>query len=153
MQIYTKILIGMAVGAIVGLTLGPTSTFLTPDLYKIDDASSVELYTAPDGQSIEMPNCAGGSGGCVKLRLMLGEQIQGEVQDLSGKQHTVPTFTKVEFTVTRRLALRMGGDLSSLGVKAAGETATAWLKMKNTPLDAGVLTTPIPISNFEIESF
>jgi Na+/H+-dicarboxylate symporter len=148
MQIYTKILIGMAVGATIGLTLGPTSTFLTPDLYKIDDASSIELRTEPGGDVIALPACAEGKGGCIKLRLIKGEQVEGEVRDKAGESHTVTTYTKVEFKVTRRLALRMTEDeLKPLGVKAAGETATAWLKMENTPLDSGVLTTPIPISN------
>ena len=146
MQIYTKILIGMAVGAVLGLTLGPTSTMLTPDLFKIEDASSITLESEPNGARLELPSCTGGPNGCIKLRLMVLDQLMGEVADKAGTKYEVPTHTKVEFEVTRKLALVMG-DLTPLGVKAAGETATAWLVMKNTALDAGVLTTPIPISD------
>ena len=46
MQIYTKILIGMVVGAVIGLALGPQSRFLEHDFYKINDATSVELRFA-----------------------------------------------------------------------------------------------------------
>ncbi|MEC8023207.1 MAG: dicarboxylate/amino acid:cation symporter, partial [Myxococcota bacterium] len=146
MQIYTKILIGMAVGAALGLTLGPTSTMLTPDLFKIEDASRITLESEPNGARLELPSCTGGKKGCIQLRLMVLDQLMGEVADKAGTKYAVPTHTKVEFEVTRKLALVMG-DLTPLGVKAAGETATAWLVMKNTALDAGVLTTPIPISD------
>ena len=44
MQIYTKVLIGMAVGAAVGIFLGPKSEFLSKDTYKVTDASMVEIY-------------------------------------------------------------------------------------------------------------
>ena len=44
MQIYTKILIGMAVGVLIGLTLGPKSSFLTPDLYTVPSSENPPLF-------------------------------------------------------------------------------------------------------------
>jgi Na+/H+-dicarboxylate symporter len=44
MQIYTKILIGMVVGVIIGLTLGPKSSFLPKDLYRVPNASSTKNF-------------------------------------------------------------------------------------------------------------
>ena len=47
MQLYTKILIGMVVGALVGLLLGPNSLFLTHDVYAIRDASQIVFQQTP----------------------------------------------------------------------------------------------------------
>ncbi|MEZ4272680.1 MAG: hypothetical protein R3C68_14990 [Myxococcota bacterium] len=44
MQIYTKILIGMAAGAFIGLILGPNSAFLAQDTYRVPDASQLDLF-------------------------------------------------------------------------------------------------------------
>ena len=43
MQLYTKVLIGMGVGAAIGILLGPKSEFLEADTYQVTDASRIEL--------------------------------------------------------------------------------------------------------------
>ena len=51
MKIYTKILIGMAVGVVVGFTLGPNSALLTHDLIEVTNPARVKLLDAPGGTS------------------------------------------------------------------------------------------------------
>ena len=133
MQIYTKILIGMAVGAVVGLTLGPNSSFLAHDRYKVGDAASAEVYLdreKPDTR-LKLPSGTG-------LDFTQLELIEGEVSDSTGAQHTVPTWVKVEFRISERLALRDEGEVLRKQVnKRTGERVTAWLKLQQVPIDGG----------------
>ena len=50
MQIYTKILIGMAVGVAIGIFAGPKSSFLDKDVYRYTASTSTNgrLMTAGD---------------------------------------------------------------------------------------------------------
>lgn len=48
MQLYTKILIGMLVGVVLGLLIGPNSSILPQDSVHL--ASSVQVYDAPNGK-------------------------------------------------------------------------------------------------------
>lgn len=143
MQIYTKILIGMAVGAVVGLTLGPNSSFLAHDRYKVGDAASAEVYLdreKPDTR-LKLPSGTG-------LDFTQLELIEGEVSDSTGAQHTVPTWVKVEFRISERLALRDEGEVLRKQVnKRTGEMVTAWLKLQQVPIDGGgIQTLPVPVS-------
>jgi len=140
MQIYTKILIGMAVGAVLGLTLGPTSTFLDHDLYKVAHAGKVRLFQDKDApkSELKLPD--------VELELIALETENGKVADEAGKEHEVPVWVKVEFKISKQLALKDEGALKQLKARA-GDKVTVWLKLKNKALEEGVLTTPTPISS------
>jgi len=78
MQIYTKILIGMLVGVVIGLTLGPKSSFLPKDLYRVPNASSTKNYRF-----------------FVDVK---AEQSDAMRTDADGKKHPVSTLDFAEIT-------------------------------------------------------
>lgn len=149
MQVYTKILIGMAVGAVVGLTLGPNSSLLEHDRYKLRDSSTVEIYLdRSDPQSrLELPTIPGKARG-VPLDFEASEVVTEQVTDATGAKIEVPMWVKGTFTITERLALLdESGALRERVGKRAGEQVTAWLKLSQIPLDGGgIQTTPMPVS-------
>jgi len=49
MQIYTKIFIGMALGVVLGFTLGPRSSLLEKDLLLVNDPGDLVLLSSPGG--------------------------------------------------------------------------------------------------------
>ena len=48
MKLYNQILIGMAIGAVIGLTVGPKAAWLPKDTYFIDQAKTIALHPRPD---------------------------------------------------------------------------------------------------------
>lgn len=144
MQVYTKILIGMAVGAVIGLTLGPNSSLLDHDLYKFKNGARAELYLdrADPATRIEFP--AG-----VPLDFQATEVVTGEVVDATGARITVPLWVAGTFEITSRLALLdESGEFRKRVGKRSGERVVAWLKLQQIPLDGGgIQTTPVPVSS------
>ncbi len=143
MQVYTKILIGMAVGAVIGLTLGPNSSLLEHDRYSYKDARRAELYLdrADPGSRLTLP-------GKAPLDLAVQEVVRGEVPDATGAQVEVVQWVRVDFPITEKLALldEDGAFRERVG-KRSGERVTAWLKLQQIPLDGGgIQTAPQPIS-------
>ncbi len=150
MKIYTKILIGMGVGAIVGLTLGPKSAFLEADLYKIDDASKIKLYTDPDDpdSALPIPKKAKAENK-VSLELTALETRTTTKVDKNNEPHELPSMVRVEFEFTKQLALldKTGKLRDALGNPKAGDKVEAWLPIQNTELEGGgFVSTPEPIS-------
>jgi Na+/H+-dicarboxylate symporter len=165
MQIYTKILLGMVVGATLGLTVGPESSFLPHDLYKLGDASKVTLLLDKDDPStaLSLPPVA--------LHLSLDEVEEGPVADQSGNEHTVPVRAKVQFTLSKQFVLvdssdprnqepdpskrrlpllaeaEEGNPAGPLAGKAAGDVIEAYLVFTHTALASSVITAPEPISS------
>ena len=142
MQIYTKILLGMFVGAVIGLTLGPTSTFLEHDLYPVKNASSVTIRLDVDQPEsrLELPD--------VPLEFHVLERRTGTMTDSVGESHTVVEWVRVQFEFTRKLGLKdNGGTLrQKLGVKP-DHKVTAWLEIRNKALNGGGFQAiPAPIS-------
>ncbi|MCB9541757.1 MAG: dicarboxylate/amino acid:cation symporter [Myxococcales bacterium] len=144
MQVYTKILIGMAVGAVIGLTLGPNSSLLDHDLYKFKNGARAELYLdrADPATRIELP-------GGVPLDFQATEVVTGEVVDATGARITAPLWVAGSFELTSRLALLdESGELRKRVGKRSGERVVAWLKLQQIPLDGGgIQTTPVPVSS------
>ena len=148
MKIYTKILIGMVVGAMVGLFVGPRSSFLEHDLYKVKDGSSIELRLSADdpGSKLELPKD-------VPLALAAKETLYEQVKDSDGAVHKVPHRVRVEFTYHRQLVLRDRDGKLKRQVAAAydnpepGTRLQAWLILKHKPLRGDVLVTPEPVSS------
>ena len=66
MQIYTKILIGMAIGVIIGVFAGPKSTFLDADLYRTTVSSSDTNLAMPLGNHLKARWTTVGTGACPK---------------------------------------------------------------------------------------
>jgi Na+/H+-dicarboxylate symporter len=144
MKIYTKILIGMAVGAIIGLTLGPKSGFLEHDSYEIEKASGVTLLADKDNPESKL-NLPASS----PLNLRVQETAYAEVTDGNGKVHRLPAFVRVQFKFSKKMSLAdKDGSLSkALGDAKVGSKVEAWLVMEHRPLDSGdILVFPIPVS-------
>ncbi len=144
MKIYTKILIGMAVGAIIGLTLGPKSGLLKHDSYQIEKASSVTLLTDRDNPESRLNLPASTS-----LNLSVKESIVKEVTDGNGKVQKLAAYERVEFAFTKKMSLsdKDGSLAASLGGAEVGSKVSAWLVMEHRRLDSGdILVFPIPVS-------
>ncbi len=144
MQIYTKILIGMVVGSLLGIFLGPNSLFLTHDLYKIPDPARVVFQQDPADQSsrVQLP-------GSIPIRMRLLETRREKRQNLIGEETEVPVWAKVRFPFSRKLALAdQSGQLSQrFGLASSSSEITGWLQINTTPLESGGFTSsPRPIS-------
>lgn len=154
MQVYTKILIGMLVGAVLGLTLGPKSAFLEADLYKVTGWDRLELRTDRNDPATEFrlpapkkkPN-----GEITPLRFPIRETTFETKTDPSGEVHEVADWSRVRLTYSQALSLRdtdqkLRKQLSLAGV---GDTKEVWLKLEQTPLNSGgYMVWPVPISGF-----
>ncbi len=138
MQLYTKILIGMAVGTVVGLTVGPKSTFLDHDLYQIDDASKVTFvrdYHPNRGAPTEtLPFPPGAAVDFKQLDLAFATKT-----DLLGQKYEVVVAVLGRFKFTKKLALRdkNGSLASALGNPDLGDSRDAWLLVEQMPLKSG----------------
>lgn len=141
MQIYTKILIGMAVGAVIGLTLGPRSAFLEADLYRLKGPSAV-LLLDPDRPETRLELPPG------DVRLKQREVVTSDFVDPRGQPWVLPVRARVTFAVSDRMLLAGGTLVERLGHPTPGTEVSAWLLIKNTPLEGGgFLSSPSPISS------
>ena len=146
MQLYTKILIGMVVGALVGLLLGPNSLFLTHDVYAIRDASQIVFQQNPANASSRVQMPAG-----VPIQMRLLETTFEQHPDLLGEERKVPVWAKVRFPFSQRLALADQSDhiRQQLGAISPGGAVEGWLQISRTPLEGGGFAfSPRPISRF-----
>jgi Na+/H+-dicarboxylate symporter len=144
MQIYTKVLIGMVVGAAVGICLGPKSEFLTKDTYKVHDASQVAIYRDRDDPETRVSLPEG-----VSLDFQALEIVRAELEDSVGRRHTVPTWAHVRFRFTQELGLNDtdGAVREQLGDPEPMSWVTVWLEIENIALPSGGFTSvPEPIS-------
>ena len=150
MQIYTKILIGMGVGAVIGLTLGPTSELLEHDLYKVEQAGSVTLLADPDDPDSALPIPPKAT-----LRLEVLEQRTVRVEDARGVEHEVPRAARVRFKMNERMALldrddalkKRFADPATGQLPRIGSEMEGWLLIEHTPLPGGdFVITPMPVS-------
>ncbi len=146
MQLYTKILIGMVGGALVGLLLGPNSLFLTHDVYAVRDASQIVFQQNPADTSSRVQLPAG-----VPIQMRLLETTFEQYPDLLGQERAVPVWAKVRFPFSQRLALadQSGHIRQQLGVISPGGAVEGWLQISRTPLEGGGFAfSPRPISRF-----
>ncbi len=109
MQLYTKILIGMAVGVVLGIAVGPNSFLLPRDGVRL--AGDVEVLSAPDGGR-PMPLAAG----VERMRLL--DELPGD-----------PAWIQVGWTLRGADLLRLQND----GVEEAagvhpGTELTGWVR-------------------------
>jgi Na+/H+-dicarboxylate symporter len=146
MQVYTKIMIGMGVGAVIGLTLGPNSILLDKNAYRINDPSAIDLCTerANLATRVELPSSRGVVARSSPVS-MLFEVLAIEFEERSdalGISHTVPTWAQVRFELKRAIAIR-DRDQSirkALGGAKVGDRVEAWLRIENIPVESGGFT-------------
>ncbi len=146
MQIYTKILIGMAIGAVIGLVAGPKSPFLDKDLYTIS-SGSVQLYASlNEAGDFETPLPLPSG---LALRLPLLETKIASFTTDGGATAEGPVAAKVRLRIDNRLVLRDTESALSdaLGGIKSGQKADVWLAIDRAPLDGGGFAYfPQPIS-------
>lgn len=135
MQIYTKILIGMAVGVAAGLTIGPKSDLLEHDLYTAKAGMvTLQFDKGEAASSVKLKR--------VELPLRQIEALTVERVDKKDVKHTVVDWVKVRFKVNERMLL-MGGEAFKKQLESRkiaprpGAEVIAWLKIDNIPLDGG----------------
>ena len=144
MQLYTKILIGMVVGALVGLLLGSNSLLLTHDVYAIRDAAQIVFQQNPADASSRVQLPAG-----VPIQMRLLETTFEQHPDLLGQKRAVPVWAKVRFPLSQRLVLadQSGHIRQQLGEISPGGAVEGWLQISRTPLEGGGFAfSPRPIS-------
>ena len=144
MQLYTKILIGMVVGVVIGLTLGPNSPLLSHNLYKIADASQVHFQRdRTDADSaITLPRGAA-------LHFMAEETLTETRVDSTDQSSQIPVWVRGHFSYSRSLALRdpSGTVHTALGSPRMGEAVEGWLRIESQPLSSGgFVLSPRPMS-------
>jgi len=144
MKIYTKILIGMAVGAILGLTLGPKSGLLEHNSYKVSKPSQVVLLTDKDN-----PESALSISSKEPLTLRTVETVYKDVTDKNGKTLKLAAFVRVKFKFTKKMSLgdKDGSLSAALNDAKAGDKVEAWLVIEHRELASGdILALPEPVS-------
>jgi proton glutamate symport protein len=151
-QVYTKILIGMIVGAVLGLLLGPNSALLEADVYKVTAWERLDLRIDRDDPAtvVQLP-AKRPDGKSRPLRLTILEVVEEERIDKLGESHVVPTWSRVALDWDRGLALRdADGSLHArLGRPAMGDRVELWLEHEHTALESGgLMVWPVPISGF-----
>ena len=123
-KIYTKILIGMGVGAVIGLTLGPKSSFLEHDLYKVADASKATMLVDVDDPGTELQFPAKSA-----VNLKVSETRVETKTDKQGGKYELPVAVRGTFEFDKKLSLRdKSGELAkALGDPKVGDEVEAWL--------------------------
>jgi proton glutamate symport protein len=149
-KVYTKILIGMGVGAVIGLTIGPTSTFLEPDTYKVEAAGAVTVLADPDDPDSALPIPPK-----APLRLEVLETRTVVERDATGAEHELPSMARVRFELSERIALldkndalkQRAADPSTGRPAQIGDAIEGWLVIERKPLTGGdFMVSPQPIS-------
>lgn len=117
MQLYTKILIGMAVGVILGFLLGPNSAVLPHDGVKLISSAKIVESTENEAPVVDF------SQGVRRARIL---ETQGDAQ-------TEGSWFRVEWTVTTADVLRF-----QKAAKASKDTSKKTLPGKGTALSGWV---------------
>ncbi len=102
----------MAVGVVLGFTLGPNSNLLKADLLEVSDPSALKLLAAPGGN---------GTG------LML-PKVATRLSILEERGHGRSRYYKVAFTLTKRHALK-----DKTGKLKPGARHEAWVEASTVP--------------------
>ncbi len=159
MQLYTKILIGMVVGVVVGLCFGPNAALLEHDLYYYSNGKHAPLYL---GQDL---NQAPVNLGSSPLKLFILEHQEGDLSDAQGKAFTVKgksaqgkTWAQVELKLRAQQLLGDNGTKLKEQLKThlkqsdeikVGQKIKLWLKIPYVQLKEGALVAQkSPISSW-----
>jgi len=135
---YQKILIGIAVGALFGLMLGPQSLVLKKDTLHVTVPEKMTIYRSPDGQGVTLP-----SGPPVNLEIR--EKVSAEGQEwykvswkISARQlldsKILEVFSHNEPSV--EVTKKKKGASEKL---KAGDVVTAFVKVSEAPPKASSL--------------
>jgi Na+/H+-dicarboxylate symporter len=89
--IYTKIFIGMAVGAILGFMLGPRSTLLEQDEIYVAAPRKLELLSAPGGG---------------RIRQSIPDKVPVRMAILETRHHKKDLYFKVAIVISKRQVMK-----------------------------------------------
>lgn len=126
MKIYTKIFIGMALGVVVGFTLGPNAALLPKDVVFLQDPGKLTLLVGPGGaeRGIQFPDK---KKGVPALKLKILEQ----------RPHGDTTYFRVQLAIKKELLVFMGRDQRSriYGADRAkpGKLVEGWVDSRSLP--------------------
>ncbi len=144
MQIYTKILVGMGVGALIGLLWGPNSALLDKDTYRANDPSALGLFVNRDdpGSVIKLPAPPPGKvdrHSPVATLFRVQETIFEDRVDRVGETHHIPVWSRVTFNFSKEIAIRDrdGSIAVALGGPEIGARVEAWLHIDAIPVKGG----------------
>ena len=129
----------MAVGAIVGLTLGPQSVLLEKDTYRLSDLSQYEIRTDRKDPStvLAVPQN-------IPATLRILETHLAVRKDMRGEAVEVPIAARVKLGLSKKSALQ---DRTGMLSKVLEEGVTPWILIVHTPLEGGGFAiSPQPIS-------
>ncbi|MAD61385.1 MAG: hypothetical protein CMH49_07735, partial [Myxococcales bacterium] len=90
MQLYTKILIGMVFGVVIGLCFGPNAALLEHDLYYYSNGKNAPLYLTQDLNKESLNLGAG------PLKLFVIKHQEGELSNIEGKPFKVEEPQKAQ---------------------------------------------------------
>lgn len=147
MQLYTKILIGMVFGVIVGLCFGPNAALLEHDLYYYSHGKSASLHLSEDSNSEALQL----GEGPLKLSLISHQEgmlttRQGEViKDQKGEPILGIAWAQVELKLNPQMLLSERGEKLKTQLKThlkvekikVGQRVKLWLKIPYTQLEGG----------------
>lgn len=160
MQLYTKILIGMVVGVVIGLCFGPNAALLEHDLYYYSNGKSAPLYLSQDLGNAPL-NLGNGP-----LKLFVIKHQNGELSDAKGQPFTVKNQEKAQGKVWAQVELKLKaqqllgehGKILKAQLKShlkqdkkirVGQKVKLWLKIPYVQLEEGALVAQkSPISSW-----
>ncbi len=128
----------MAVGAAIGIFLGPKSEFLERDLYELKPGAKAILTVAPDSSAERLSISS-----ILELEILETRTVEKGTQ-------TLPRWVKVSFPFTRQMALLDRDETlrAKIGASKPGDTATAWLQIAHKELSDGrFVAFPQPVSS------
>lgn len=143
MQIYTKILLGMAVGAVVGLALGPNSPWLEHDAYRLRNGAQHTFQLDRDRAESKVALPAG------PAQFEQLEVLTEARTDTAGATHTVPVWARVRLVLTERILLNDANRQieQARGPVKSGTAIEGWLALKVVAIDGGGFESdPQPVS-------
>jgi Na+/H+-dicarboxylate symporter len=111
--IYTKIFIGMALGAILGFLLGPRSTLLEQDEIYVASPEKLELLAAPGGS---------------RIRHTIPDRVPLRMTILETRHHGKELYLKVAVVISKRQVMK-----DRTGLLRPGMQLTAWVKGVGLP--------------------
>ncbi len=150
MQVYTKILIGMVVGAVVGIFLGPNSSFLPADIYRVEALESLHVRMDADREDSVVPfdRLLGVTRHRVRQLSIVQSRYEMK-EDALGKKIKVPSWVEVLFPYDQKLSLRDPDKIikKAMGNPDVGQSVSVWLRVRTEPLsEGGFAQFPRPVS-------
>lgn len=131
MQMYTRILIGMVIGTLLGLFLGPSSPWLSADTYRARDAASFEfrLDLEEAHSALSLPKGTLDFQRIEPVGAPVGERFDA---------HSAQLWMRVRLKIDERLLLRAGDRLKALGQSPrVGDPLEGWIALPTLPDAAG----------------